>query len=99
MRQSKANAAPGVRQATGRAQAYHRPMPIRVECYAGFRAEQEPIAFWSGERRFEVKEIVDRWYSPTQRWFRVDADDGNLYVLRHDEQCDDWEIAAFTARR
>ena len=74
-------------------------MPIRVECYAGFRAEQEPIAFWSGERRFEVKEIVDRWYSPTQRWFRVDADDGNLYVLRHDEQYDDWEIAAFTARR
>jgi hypothetical protein len=35
-------------------------MPIRVECYAGYRAEQEPLAFWSGDRRLEVKGIVDR---------------------------------------
>ena len=73
-------------------------MPIRVECYAGYRAEQEPVAFWTGDRRLEVK-IVDRWYSPTQRWFKVDAGDGNVYVLRHDEKGGDWEIAAFTASR
>jgi hypothetical protein len=74
-------------------------MPIRVECYAGYRAEQEPLAFWCGERRLEVKAIVDRWFAPTQRWFRVDADDGDAYVLRYDEKIDEWEIAAFTARR
>ena len=71
-------------------------MSIRVECYAGCRAEQEPLAFWRGERRLEVKAIVDRWYSPTQRWFKVDADDGHLYVLRCDEKTRDWELAAFT---
>lgn len=74
-------------------------MPIRVSSYAGYRADQEPLAFWLGERRVEVRAIVDRWYAPTQRWFRVDADDGNLYVLRHDEASGDWEIAAFTATR
>ncbi|HEV8551833.1 MAG TPA: hypothetical protein VGR65_00385 [Casimicrobiaceae bacterium] len=74
-------------------------MSIRVECYAGYRAEQEPVVFWCGERRLEVRAIADRWYSPTQRWFRVDADDGHMFVLRHDEQSDEWEIAAFTARR
>ena len=67
-------------------------MPIRVECYAGYRGEQEPLAFWLGERRVAV---VDRWFAPTQRWFRVDADDGNLYVLRQDEMSGDWEIAAY----
>jgi len=25
-------------------------MAIRVECYAGYRGEQEPLAFWLGER-------------------------------------------------
>ena len=73
-------------------------MAIRVQSYAGYRSEQEPVAFWLGERRVEVRAVVDRWYAPTQRWFRVDADDGNVYVLRHDEASDEWEIAAFTAR-
>ena len=74
-------------------------MPIRVECYSGYRAEQEPLAFWCGERRFEVRAIVDRWVAPAQRWFKVDADDGNVYILRHDEASGDLEIAAFTASR
>ena len=56
-------------------------MAIRVECYAGYRGEQEPIAFWLGEHRLAVRAIVDRWLAPTQRWFRVEVDGGNLYVL------------------
>ena len=71
-------------------------MTIRVECYAGYRGEQEPIAFWLGERRLGVRAIVDRWFAPDQRWFKVDADDGHVYVLRHDETEGTWELAAFT---
>ena len=71
-------------------------MPIRVECYAGFRAEQEPLAIWLGGRRLLVREIVDRWFAPMQRWFKVEADDGHTYILRHDESSGDWDVAAFT---
>jgi hypothetical protein len=71
--------------------------PIRVECYAGYRGEQEPLAFWLGARRFEVQAIVDRWFAPSQRWFKVSADDGHTYILRHDEANDTWELAAFTS--
>jgi len=74
-------------------------MPIRVECYAGYRAEQEPRAFWLADRRLEIRAILDRWHAPTRRWFKVDADDGHTYVLRHDAESDEWEIAAFTAGR
>ena len=70
-------------------------MAIRVECYAGYSSELEPLAFWLGERRLAVRAVVDCWFAPTQRWFRVEADDGNLYVLRQDEAVGDWEIAAF----
>jgi hypothetical protein len=74
-------------------------MAIRVECYAGYRGDQEPVAFWLGERRLAVRAILDRWHAPATRWFRVDADDGNLYVLRHDDPPGDWQVAAFTAHR
>lgn len=72
-------------------------MTIRVECYAGYRGEQEPLAFWLGERRLAVRAVVNRWFAPTQRWFKVDTDDGNMHVVRHDEASGDWEIAAYGA--
>ena len=78
---------------------YRCGMAIRVECYAGYRGEQEPLALWLGERRLAVRAVVDRWFAPTQRWFKVDADDGNTYILRHDEASGDWEIAAYRAGR
>ena len=55
---------------------------ITVECYAGYRAEEEPRAFTLGERRFEVVAILDRWLSPDHRYFKIKADDGNTYILR-----------------
>jgi hypothetical protein len=72
-------------------------MPIHVECYAGYRGEQEPVALRFGERRLAVRAVVDRWYSPSQRWFKVEAEDGDTYILRHDEPCGPWELVAFTS--
>jgi hypothetical protein len=74
-------------------------MTIRVESYAGYRGEEEPRAFWLGERRVVVLSVSDRWFAPRQRWFRVDADDGDTYVLRHDEDSGDWVIAAYRRGR
>ena len=71
-------------------------MAIRVECYAGYRGEQEPRAFWLGERRLEALEIVDRWLAPDHRYFKVKAEDGNAYILRYDEARGEWELGAFT---
>src|SRR5947208_13128541 len=49
------------RPCVARVRAYRRGMAIRVECYAGCRGEQEPLAFWLGERRLAVRAVVDRW--------------------------------------
>ena len=68
-------------------------MKIRVECYAGYRGEQEPRAFTLGERRFEVLEILDRWLAPDHRYFKVRADDGRAFVLRNDSASAEWELA------
>jgi hypothetical protein len=70
------------------------PLTICVECYAGYRGEQEPRAFTLGERRFTMLEILDRWLDPRHRYFKVNADDGRRFILRHDTASDAWELAA-----
>jgi hypothetical protein len=72
---------------------------IRVECYAGYRADQRPTRFELRGRVFEVAQVDDQWYSPEATYFRVLADDGNFYVLRHDEVLDAWTLDAFRATR
>jgi hypothetical protein len=68
---------------------------IRVECYGGYRGEQEPRRFWLGERPIAVAEILDRWLSPEHRYFKVRADDDGTYILRHDTRADRWELTMF----
>jgi hypothetical protein len=70
-------------------------MKIRVECYAGYRGEEEPRAFTLGERRIEVASILDRWIAPDHRYFKVAGSDAHTYVLRHDEATGDWTLGAF----
>ncbi|UCH53263.1 MAG: hypothetical protein JSW09_00100 [Pseudomonadota bacterium] len=68
---------------------------IKVECYAGYRGEQEPRRFWFGERAVAVSEILDRWLAPEHRYFKVRGDDGATYILRHDTGHDRWELTLF----
>jgi hypothetical protein len=70
-------------------------MMVQVECYAGYRGEQEPRAFTIGDRRLAVVEVRDRWAGPDYRYFKVSASDGDTYVLRHDERTDEWMLGAF----
>jgi hypothetical protein len=72
---------------------------IRVECHAGYRAEEYPLRFILRGRLFEVLEVEDRWYSPGTIYFRVRAEDGNFYILRHDEGIDVWTLDAFRTSR
>jgi hypothetical protein len=68
---------------------------VDVECYAGHRADQRPLRFVIRGRSYQVAEVEDQWYSPEAIYFRVVADDGNRYVLRHDERTDVWTLEAF----
>jgi hypothetical protein len=64
---------------------------VRVECYSGYKKDERPVRFIMGERTFDVV-IDDQWYSPDASYFRVQADDGNTYILRHDEVKDNWSL-------
>jgi hypothetical protein len=72
---------------------------MRVECYAGHRADERPMCFVLRGRKFEVRELDGQWYSPQATYFRVRADDGNFYVLCHDHGQDIWTLDGFRALR
>jgi hypothetical protein len=72
-------------------------MELRVECYAGYKGNERPRLFFMDDRRFEVRVLLDTWYGPDDEYFRVLADDGNLYVLRHRhaDPEDVWTLEAY----
>jgi hypothetical protein len=75
------------------------PLPVRVECYAGYRGEETPRRFrLSGPWR-AVEEVVDRWLAPDHRYFKVRADDGDDYLLRHDTAAQCWELVLYRRDR
>jgi hypothetical protein len=71
------------------------PLALRVVCYAGYRGAQEPLRFWLGERKVGVLEILDRWLAPDHRYFKLRGDDGGVYIIRHDELTERWELTLF----
>jgi hypothetical protein len=52
---------------------------LRVECYAGHRADSEPRQLHIGERDLAVIEIIDRWLDPRHRYFKLRGDDSGIY--------------------
>lgn len=73
-------------------------MQIRVECYAGYKADEMPLRFYLGAQRIEIKAILDRWLAPDHAYFKVRGEDGNTYILRHDSESDSWELTMFDRR-
>ncbi len=73
-------------------------MQIRVETYSGYQADERPIRFFAGTTEYKVQEVMDHWYGPDDTWFRVRAQDGFEYVLRHRTGAnveDVWTLEAF----
>lgn len=68
---------------------------IKVDCYAGHKANQRPLTFSVGKKEMKVKHIVDQWYGPGHTYFKVLAEDANSYILRYSEADDQWALVFF----
>lgn len=72
-------------------------MNVQVECYSGWKAEERPLRFRGDGHEYVVEEVLDQWYGPEDIFFKVRADDGNLYLLRHQTSVPDgeWDLVSF----
>ena len=68
---------------------------ITVDCYAGYKAKQRPVAFSLGRKKLKVTDIRDQWYGPDHTYFKVLAEDKNTYILRYSEAADRWDVVLF----
>jgi hypothetical protein len=65
---------------------------IKVQTCPGSGTFEDPVSFRIAERTFRVTEIVDRWHGSDLTYYKVIGDDGNLYVIKHDLNTDEWEL-------
>ena len=71
-------------------------MDIRVESYAGSKAEERPLRIRIDDRKVEVAEVLDRWYGSDHEFWKLKGDDGWVYLLRYDRAQDLWDFHSMT---
>jgi hypothetical protein len=64
-------------------------MPVQVERCPGHLGGEMPVRFRG--RKIEIVENVDQWYGPDYCYFKMQGNDGNLYILRFDEGRVEWD--------
>ena len=65
---------------------------IKVEFCSKLQTKESPVAFQVYNRRYRIKEIVDRWYGVGEVFFKVEADDNNIYLLKYEEGQGCWDL-------
>lgn len=66
-----------------------------MDCYAGYRGEETPRRIYFGRMTVDITNVIDRWLAPAHRYFKVEDDEGNEYILRHDSDAGRWELTSF----
>jgi hypothetical protein len=72
-------------------------MKLEVNCYSGRTADERPVRFRLEDCQYMVEEVLDQWYGPQDAFYKVRADDGNLYILRRETSTPDglWHLESF----
>lgn len=72
-------------------------MRLEVECYAGRKPDERPLRFCLHGHAYVVEEVLDQWYGADSTFYKVRADDGNLYILRQQTSIPDgpWDLVSF----
>lgn len=72
-------------------------IPVEVICHSGYKADEYPKYFYWDTIRFEIEEILDRWYQgdkspeyPVANYFKVRDVNGKIFILKHETGPDKW---------
>ena len=70
---------------------------VKVESYSGYKADEYPQRFYLDDMRFDIEEVLDRWYQqdlnpefPEADYFKVLTTDKKCYILKHETKKDQW---------
>jgi len=76
-------------------------IPIKVECYSGYKVDESPIRFYWDDIQFEISEILDRWYQggtnpefPSANYYKVQTASSGQFILKHEIKRDTWYLVS-----
>jgi len=67
-------------------------MNDRVECHSSYTYAQRPTALYWQDERLSIEDILDEWYSPNARHFKVITVNSLLFELSYQGDSDEWRI-------
>src|SRR5439155_25365838 len=67
-------------------------LPVYVDAYAGYKANERPRQCELDDELYEIAAVEDQWYSPEAMFFKVRTTNGKRYILRYDERADKWTL-------
>jgi len=72
-------------------------LKLQADSYCGRKADERPVRFRLGDSEYGVQEILDQWYGPDDVFFKILANDGNIYILRNRavEGESEWSLESF----
>jgi hypothetical protein len=72
-------------------------MKLEVDCYSGRKADERPLRFRLAGHAYAVEAVLDQWYGPQDAFYKVRADDGNIYILRRESSTPEgvWYLVSF----
>jgi hypothetical protein len=72
---------------------------IEVECHSGYKANEYPKCFYWYEKKYEIKEILDRWYQgnlnpefPPANYFKVLTTRDKQFIIKQETESDKWYL-------
>ena len=75
-------------------------IPVKVESHSGYKADEYPKYFYWNNTKYEIKEILDRWFQgdrnpdwPVADYFKVSTTDGGNYIIKHEIARDEWYLS------
>lgn len=76
-------------------------MKVEVVCYSGYKGDERPVHFRLGDQEYFVEELLDQWYGPKDIFFKVRANDDNVYILRRRSSAPggEWSLESFRDMR
>ena len=71
------------------------PVKLTVNSYSGFKTNERPRLFALDGHEYRVEKVLDQWYGPDSEYFKVQASDGNLYILKYHQSSDEWSLESY----
>jgi hypothetical protein len=64
---------------------------IHVDDHFGYRTDERLRRFTLDEV-YEIAAVLDQWYEPSVDYFKVQSNEGKVYLLRYNEPEDEWTL-------